>query len=161
MVLRSRPNHSLFLVAMCGRCAPAEPLPGDLWQTLHSARSIEARSKERNELTVRRALLSILILGVILAWIVLSYAPATWLPHWQWPTAILPWFGVLLAVGALAFLAIQVWIVYATDKALTGQPDAMREFKLKRGREMLLTALPIAMTVLLILAALPSVRALF
>ncbi len=110
---------------------------------------------------MRRALLSILIVGVILAWVVLSYAPATWLPHWQWPAAILPWFGVLLAVGAGLFLAIQLWIVYATDKALMQQPEAMREFKLKRGREMVLTALPIAMTVLLILAALPSVRALF
>lgn len=110
---------------------------------------------------MRRALLSILIVGVILAWIVLSYAPATWLPHWQWPAAILPWFGILLALGALAFLAIQLWIVFATDKTLLQHPDAMREFRLGRGRELLLTALLIVMTVLLILAALPSVRALF
>jgi hypothetical protein len=92
---------------------------------------------------------------------VLSYAPATWLPHLQWPAAILPWFGALLAAGALAFLAIQVWLVYATDKSLMQHPEAMREFKLRRGREMVLTALPIVMTVLLILAALPGVRALF
>lgn len=110
---------------------------------------------------MRRALLTILIVGVILGWVVLSYAPATWLPHWQWPAAILPWFGALLAIGAATFLAIQLWIVHATDKSLMEHPEAMREFKLGRGREAVLTALPIVLTLLLILAALPSVRALF
>ncbi len=117
--------------------------------------------QQRNERIVRRALLTILVVGIILAWLVLSYAPAAWLPHWQWPAAVLPWFGILLGVGAVAFLVIQVWIVYATDRALTQHPDARREFKLGRGREAVLTALPIALTLLLILAALPSVRALF
>ena len=83
------------------------------------------------------------------------------LPDLEWPAALLPLFSVLLVAAAVAFVAIQLWIVFATDKSLTQHADAMREFRLERGREVVLTALPIALTLLLILVALPTVRALF
>jgi hypothetical protein len=110
---------------------------------------------------LRRTLLTILTVALLLAWVVLSYAPATWLPQLQWPAAFLPWLGGALVLGFAAFLAIQVWLVVATDRSLQTHPDAMREFRLKRGTEGVLTALPIAMTLLLVWATWPSIQTLF
>lgn len=108
-----------------------------------------------------RRTLTVLTVALLLAWVVLSYAPATWLPHWQWPAALAPWMGGVLLVALAAFLAIQVWLVYATDRSLAQHPEQMREFRLTRGREGVLTALPIILTLLLAWAAWPSIQALF
>lgn len=110
---------------------------------------------------MRRTLLTVLTVALLLAWIILSYAPATWLPHWQYPAALAPWMGALLIIALVTFVAIQVWLVYATDRSLQAHPDQMREFGLGRAREGVLTALPIALTAFVVWAAWPSIVALF
>ena len=96
-----------------------------------------------------------------MAWVVLSYAPAAWLPHWQWPQAIQPSFGLFALMGLAVFVVIQVWLVVATDRSLQAHPAGMQEFNLKRGVESVLTALPILITVLLAWAAWPRIEMLF
>jgi hypothetical protein len=66
-----------------------------------------------------------------------------------------------LVVALAVFAGIQVWIVYATDRSLKAHPEQMREFRLTRGREGVLTALPILLTVLLGWAALPAILSFF
>jgi len=110
---------------------------------------------------LRRTLLTILSVALLLAWVVLSYAPATWLPHWQWPAALSAWMAGALVAGLVAFVAIQVWLIYATDRSLKTHPDQMREFRLTRGREGALTALPILLTLALAWMAWPTIVSLF
>ena len=110
---------------------------------------------------MRRALLTILSAVLLIAWVVLSYAPATWLPHWQWPTALSSWMAGALVAGLIAFVAIQGWLVYATDRSLQAHPKQMQEFRLARGREGILTALPILLTVLFAWAAWPTIVSFF
>jgi len=110
---------------------------------------------------VRRTLLTVLSVGIIVAWLLLSYAPATWMPQISWPAALLPWMGGLLAVTLVVFLAIQLWIVVATDRALGAHKEAMRTFGLGRMRELVLTALPIVFTVVLTAAIWQRAQMLF
>jgi heme/copper-type cytochrome/quinol oxidase subunit 2 len=92
-------------------------------------------------------------LAVIALWLVLSYSPSIALPTAGYPA----WSQSLLAVagilGLVAFLAIQVWIVRATDRAVVSNAGAAAGFRLNRRREFVWTALPIAMTAVLALLA--------
>ena len=67
----------------------------------------------------------------------------------------------VLVVGLVVFAALQLWLVYAPDRSLMAHPEQMREFRLTRGREGGLTALPIVLTVLLAWAAWPTIVSLF
>jgi hypothetical protein len=102
-----------------------------------------------------RRILSVLILTVLLSWIVLSYAPATWVTLPQvaftggWST---PLFQLLAAIGLLGVGVIQLVLVRSTRRMLRPtdeRADVVAEFGLRPGVELLWTALPLVMTVLL------------
>lgn len=104
-----------------------------------------------------RMLLSVGVLAVSIGWIVLSYLPsaAALLPQFQFaPDGMVRVFPALMIAGFLAFVALQVWVVQTTVASTRRYESAIEEgsssdFKLTVSREGLLTALPIAFTVLL------------
>jgi hypothetical protein len=100
---------------------------------------------------------SLAIVAGIIAWLVFSYWPAgaALLPAitfgGAWSVA---WLAVGAAVAMLATLGIQVWLVYATTRALRKPSDpvqamALSQFRLNVRTEAWLTAAPLFMTVAL------------
>ncbi len=91
------------------------------------------------------------ILAIIVAWIVLSYLPASVvsLPTLTFGPRVSAWLAALAPLVLLAFVAIQLWLVRDTVKAVrayrapTDEPAPARPHL---GAELLWTALPIAMT---------------
>ncbi len=121
---------------------------------------------------MRRTLWMVVSLAVVMLWLVLSYVPSITLPQLTYPSWSGPLLAVVGAVGLLAFLAIQAWLVRATGlfvrepAAAPGRTNpaaqgTVDEFKLRLGSELTWTALPMAMTVLLALLAAGLWRALF
>lgn len=103
---------------------------------------------------MKRTLWMTVTLLVVAGWLLLSYLPglAERLPALAWPAWSLPILSGLAVLAAVAALAIQAWIVYATDRALAVAPAAVKEFNLRRGAEAFWTVLPLLMTVLLVAA---------
>jgi len=102
---------------------------------------------------------SILILAGVIAWVTLSYLPAVALPQLRFPHA---WSGqafpALAFTGFVVFVALQIWLVQSTAasvRQVRSQAGAVpnRPFVLDVGREVILTALPIALVVLLAVAS--------
>jgi hypothetical protein len=104
-----------------------------------------------------RYVLAIAILVSVIAWLVLSYLPGIqgMLPTiaftGAWATL---WLPVLAGLTLAVFVGIQLWLVFATGRMVRtpDQPelrDAVRQFGLRTGPEMILTAVPVAMTVVL------------
>lgn len=111
---------------------------------------------------MRRTLWMVVSLVAIAFWLVLSYVPFVALPVLHWPAWSGPVLAGIAAAGLVVFVAIQVWIVVATDQSLVASAEgAAAGFRLSRGREMLRTALPILMTLVLAAFATGTWRALF
>ena len=100
---------------------------------------------------------SILILAAVVGWVVLSYLPAgtVALPqlHFapRWPGQVFP---ALVTGGFALLIGLQLWLVQSTAASLRrhrGQAGGLQNgsFTLSVGREVILTALPIALIVLL------------
>jgi hypothetical protein len=96
------------------------------------------------------------LLGAVIFWLVLSYAPVS-LPQIAITSAtILAWFPALAMILLGVFALIQLDLVRATVKMLkrpTGaaEREAVQMFGLRTGREVLWTVLPLAGTLLLAL----------
>jgi heme/copper-type cytochrome/quinol oxidase subunit 2 len=103
---------------------------------------------------------SILILAGVVAWVTLSYLPAVALPQLRFPHS---WSGqafpALAVAGLILFVGLQIWLVQSTaasvrryrshaDGAAPNSP-----FSISLGREVILTALPIAFVILLAVAS--------
>lgn len=103
---------------------------------------------------MKRTLWMTVTLVVVVAWLLVAYMPglAAHMPMLAWPAWSLPLLGGLVVLTVAAALAIQGWIVYATDQALAARPDAVREFNLRRSAEAFWTLLPLLMTVALVAA---------
>jgi hypothetical protein len=96
---------------------------------------------------MRRTVWMIVSLVAVVLWLVLSYAPGVSLPVLAYPAGGGPLLAALAAVGLLAFLAIQGWIVWSTDRAVVGAGKvAAAEMGVRRGRELFWTMLPLAIT---------------
>ena len=104
---------------------------------------------------MRRVLLTILTVGVVLGWIVVSYTVETPIVLIAWPAWATMVLAILAAVAALLFLALQGWIVVSTDRALVAERDldVVDEMHLSRGRELFLALLPVGMTLVVVAAA--------
>ena len=107
-----------------------------------------------------RRLLSIAILFVIVLWLVLSYMPpsAVVLPKFQFTD---PWidrlFSIMAVGGLIAFVLIQVWLVWSTVRVtrISSQPKELAQsggLKLGIMRELFWSVLPLAMTVAVAIA---------
>ncbi|MBW7881541.1 MAG: hypothetical protein H3C34_02690 [Caldilineaceae bacterium] len=113
---------------------------------------------------VFRYLLTFVVSFATIAWLVLSYLPASAaaLPQLTFDDGATAWWFFLLAVLALAlFIGVQVRIVKRTadlfsqpSHSLTGQ--SIRAFRLTRSKEIFWTALPLVATVALALWLLAS-----
>jgi uncharacterized membrane protein YhdT len=101
---------------------------------------------------MRRTLWMSVSLLLIAGWLILAYAPGIVpsMPTIGWPAWSHTLLALLAGVGALLFVAIQAWIVWATDRSLVASSKVAAEFGLNRGVEAVLTALPLIFTVLLI-----------
>ncbi len=110
-------------------------------------------------MAVMQKLLAYLILLGVIAWIVLSYLPASivTLPTIAFPTALNPFFQVVLIVTLALFLGLQVALVWTTVKNIQrrqqGPESADSPLSLSLTREAFWTALPIVMTIVLALAS--------
>ena len=107
-----------------------------------------------------------MILACVIAWLVLSYVPASIivLPTIAFDSAwAAAWFPVMVAVVLAMFVAIQTWLVIGTARMLRKPADAdlaatIRQFRLNVSVETIWTVLPLAMTVGLVLASFTSRR---
>ncbi len=102
---------------------------------------------------------SILLLGVFIAWLVLSYAPVS-LPTIAYGRAG-QWFAILLAGVLIVFLGIQCWLIAVSARLFRPNSDLDRteigaEFRLRRRSEVFWTAIPLVMTVLLAVWSYPT-----
>ena len=94
------------------------------------------------------------LLGVVILWLVLSYAPVS-LPQIAVASAtILAWFPALSMILLGVFALIQLDLVRATVQMLkrpagATEREAVEMFGLGTGREVLWTVLPLVGTVLL------------
>ena len=111
--------------------------PCELWYN-HS--NVLAKSQELTQSgeDVLQRMLALVIVGIVLLWIVLSYIPATLLPL---PTFAFAsnsnWLAILAVVVLALFLALQVWVVVTTGRTTRHyQTTHARtpEFRLKLGR---------------------------
>lgn len=102
---------------------------------------------------------SFLLLGVFIGWLVFSYA--SWvLPALSFGAAD-RWFALLLAGGFAVFLGIQCWLVVASARIFRpngelGRAEVSAEFHLRRWPEIVWTAIPLAMTIVLAVWSLPT-----
>lgn len=111
---------------------------------------------------MRRTLWMVVSLVAVGVWLVLSYMPGVALPALAYPAWSGPLLALAAAAGLLLFLAIQAWIVRATDRAIAGGGKAVAaELGVARGREIIWTALPIVMTLALAAASAGLWRALW
>jgi heme/copper-type cytochrome/quinol oxidase subunit 2 len=99
---------------------------------------------------VLQRLFTLAIVVICILWIAVSYLPSV--------QAMLPiiaftsggsWFALFSVIILLAFVAIQLWLVYTTVATIrTFQAKGnSKGFRLKVGTELFWTALPIAMTI--------------
>ena len=108
-----------------------------------------------------RIFLTLVVLAAVVGWIVLSYLPETAvaLPQIGFsPSAGKVFFPALLISGLAIFLALQLWLVRTTTVAIrlanaNEQSESAQRFRLKIGKEFILTALPIGFTLLLAVAS--------
>lgn len=95
-------------------------------------------------------LLTLVIVIITLLWIVVSYLPGV--------QAMLPtlsivenggWLSWLTVAALIAFIAIQLWLVYTTVATIRSYQARGHDtpFRLRLGAELFWTALPIAMTI--------------
>ena len=95
------------------------------------------------------------LLGVVILWLVLSYAPVS-LPQIAVTSAtILAWFPALAMILLGVFALIQLDLVRSTVQMLKrpageAEREAVEMFGLRLGREVWLTVLPLAGTLLLV-----------
>lgn len=111
-----------------------------------------------DETIVIRKALSFVIVIVLIAWIVLAYLPNAWvtLPQLAFDERWSMLLQLLAAAGMLAFAAIQVFLIRSTVWLVRAEGDRtaiVKEFRLRPGLELVWTALPLAITVLLGAAA--------
>jgi len=108
-----------------------------------------------------RYIWSFVILACVIAWLVLSYVPTSTIAlpviafDGVWAAA---WFPVSAAVVLTMFIAIQVWLVFATARMLRKPADAslaatILQFRLSVSKEVFWTGLPLVMTVGLVLVS--------
>ena len=95
-------------------------------------------------------LFTLAIVVIFILWIVVSYLPGV--------QALLPtiafsggssWLAALALIALVAFIAIQLWLVYTTVATVRSFQVKGHDspFRLKLGAELFWTALPIVMTV--------------
>ncbi|MEX1018829.1 MAG: hypothetical protein WDZ49_04180 [Litorilinea sp.] len=100
------------------------------------------------------------LLACVVAWLLFSYVPELrqFLPEVAFPSAWLRGLAWLGALAAALFVAIQVWIVGSTFRSLRNRqnapdsPEPIPGLHINLFGEIVWTALPILMTVGLILA---------
>lgn len=101
-----------------------------------------------------RYIVTFALLGAVILWLVLSYAPFP-LPSLAFGTEVaLAWFPALALILLGIFALIQVDLVRATVRMLQQPVDGalrevVQEFGLRTAREVLWTALPLVGTVFL------------
>lgn len=101
--------------------------------------------------------LSLLMLLAVGTWLFLSYLPeaATWLPVLAFDaSSVAVWFAWLAGLALTLFAVIQLVLLVGTSRMLRRPSSpalaaAVAGFGLRYGREMMLTALPLAMTLAL------------
>jgi len=121
-----------------------------------------------------RSLFGYIILLYVLFWLVFSYLPESFisLPEIDFPRG---WtstnFPILFVICAIVFLLIQIWLVIATNGFFKGkrylysqdknkqieniveaEGESILSFRLSRPQELFWTALPILMTILVLMA---------
>jgi hypothetical protein len=102
-----------------------------------------------------RYLVTLALLGAVILWLVLSYAPVA-LPQIAVGSAtILAWFPALAMILLGVFALIQLDLVRSTVQMLkrpagAAEREAVEIFGLRFGREVLLTVLPLVGTLLLV-----------
>ena len=108
-----------------------------------------------------RVVLTVSILVGVIGWIVLSYLPTSVisLPQFHWmPNGVVQFFPGFLVAGFVAFLLLQVWLVWTTGASVqkyetVAEASRRRAFRLSVRREMILTALPIGFTAIIAAAS--------
>lgn len=102
---------------------------------------------------MRRTILSVTSLAVAGFWLYFTYGPSDWLPQFRYPAWLLPVLTGVALLGLAAMTAVQVWVTWSTDQALTSSAhrERVEEFHLSRGRELLWTVTPIGMTLLVLI----------
>ncbi len=106
-----------------------------------------------------RSLLVYALLASVLLWLVLSYVPAELvaLPQIEAPRTA-DWLLRGLGVATVAlFVALHLWLLRSTDRAVK---QTRAGFRLGRVAELVWTALPLGMALLLAWASLPLWRSL-
>ena len=103
-----------------------------------------------------RYIVTFALLGAVILWLVLSYAPVALPPLAFSAETVMAWFPALTLVVLAIFALIQVDLVRATVRMLRHPADAasseaVQIFGLHTGREVLWTALPLVGTLLLLL----------
>lgn len=104
-----------------------------------------------------RYVLAIAIMVSVVAWLVLSYLPDVQV---MLPTIALTgvwtsiWLPVLAGLSLALFAGIQLWLVIATERMVRHPASAeleatVRQFGLRTRPEVILTAVPLAMTLAL------------
>ncbi len=103
---------------------------------------------------MRRTLWMVVTSALVAGWLIVSYVPgATALaPALGWPAWSLPLLRGLAILSALLFVALQIWIVAATDRALVAEAATARTFGLRRLPEAFWTAIPALSTLILLVA---------
>ena len=94
-------------------------------------------------------LFTLAIVAVCILWVVISYLTGAqaMLPTFSL-TRVGSWLAWFNVAGLIAFVAIQLWLVYTTVATVRTFQTRRTEspFRLNRGAEFFWTALPIAMT---------------
>ncbi|NJN83590.1 MAG: hypothetical protein HC802_15775 [Caldilineaceae bacterium] len=101
-----------------------------------------------------RKLLTLLVLFGVVAWLVLSYVPASWSALPQFSLHGLAGnglFPILALVGLVVFIVIQLVLIWDTGSWF-GSSDVelqsrLRKFELRKGPELFWTGLPLLMTI--------------
>lgn len=104
-----------------------------------------------------RSLLVYALLAIVLLWLVLSYLPAglITLPQIEAPRSA-DWLLRALGGATVAlFVMLHLWLVRSTDRAVK---QTQSGFRLGRVAELVWTALPLGMALLLAWASLPIWR---
>ena len=105
-----------------------------------------------------RRLLTLAILFICALWLFFAYMPGLrgFLPDLAL-TGATPWMAWLAIFALVAFVAIQLWLVYTTGRTVRAYQakDLRAGFRLNLGLEIFWTVLPIAMTLGLAWASYP------
>lgn len=94
-------------------------------------------------------LIALVSIAVCMLWVVVSYLPSVraMLPTLTL-TGVSPWLAWLGVIVLVAFVGIQLWLVYTTVNTVRAHQEQSSQlpFRLNLGAEFFWTALPIAMT---------------